>query len=261
MTFGKRGVSTPDGGGKDRPATRRGSTDWSVSKTDIALALGVATAVFTGVYLFAGEAISAFGPARSQAPATPVFAYQAERFERTYGAQRSAELPDGHDGAMVLAMTGAPGRLDAIDDELQERCLRLIDGNAARYAEQNGRVALHAQTGARLLVCSMQVFKARMCEPSYKNRLVAQLQEFVRARRAGLGLQREAPGPAAAVPGLDVAGTKTARAPIQVVPAILADQLRAFSDQSLLSQNDFGHAMPEELRPYVGPAAAASPCA
>lgn len=250
MAFGKRGIPDLELQTGHAAVPR----DWSLSRADLGLALGVAFAVFTGVSLFAGDVVRAFGPA-GEAALTPVFAYEPEHFERSYGqTQFTADNP----AAMMLTMSTAPEGPDVIDSALQENCLQRLNGNAARYAQENGMVPLNTQTGARFLVCSLQVYKARLCETPYRTRIVAQLEEFVRAQRASVVSSPEHVRDGEATVGLAI--VKSGRTPVQVVPPILAEQLRAFSEVSLISRADFLNDVPEELQPYLVTETGPSPC-
>lgn len=259
MTFGKKGVSELDRPIDEYRATRRETSErWRLSRGDIRLALGVAATVFTGVCFFAGDIVRAVTPAGSDVPQTRIFAYEPDTFDRSYGPNAPSDLLAGS-MAMMVRMTMTPHGPDAIDRELYESCLTRINGNAAHYAARHGEVPLHPQTAARFLVCSMQVFKGRFCEAPYKARIVARLEDFVRSRRAGAEGQAglASPDPAA----MQIAVAKTARTPMQVVPPILAEQLRVLSEVSLISRVDFPNDVPEELKPYLAADAGPSPCA
>lgn len=259
MTFGKKGVSELDRPIDDYRAMRQdASGDWRLSRGDVRLALGVAVAVFTGVCFFAGDVVRAFAPARSEGPNIRIFAYEPEMFDRSYG-------PNAPDGllagpmAMMVKMTMTSQGPDAMDRELYESCLTRLNGNAAHYAAKHGEVPLHPQTAARFLVCSMQVFKGRLCETPYKDRIVARLEDFVRIRRGAVDLLPEMATSDPA--GTELAIAKTARLPAQIVPPILGEQLRAFSEVSLISRSDFQNDAPDELKPYLAAGAGPSPCA
>lgn len=259
MTFGKKGVSELDRPIDDYRAVRKdASDDWRLSRGDVRLALGVAAAVFTGVCFFAGDVVRAFAPARSEGPHIRAFAYEPELFDRSYGQHAPAGLLAGPT-AMMVKMTMTSQGPDAMDRELYESCLTRLNGNAARYAAQHGEVPLHPQTAARFLVCSMQVFKGRLCEAPYKDRIVARLEDFVRTRRGAVDLRPDMATSDPAASEISIA--KTARQPAQIVPPILAEQLRAFSQVSLISRADFQNDAPEELKPYLAVASRPSPCA
>lgn len=262
MAFGKRGIPDLELQGSNAAASRSGAAaDWSLSRGDIGMALGVALVVFSGVCLFAEDVFTALRPADADGPLpVAVFAYDPAQFDRSYGQGGQSLFTADNPTAMMLTMTTTSEGFDAIDSELQERCLKPLNGNAARYAEENGRVLLHPQTGARLLACSMQVFRGRLCEAPYRDRLVANLQEFVRAQRAGAEPQRNMTRPEGHGLSLEVSAAKTGRLPVQRVPSILAQQLRALSDVSLISQVDFEDDMPDELKPYLNVESGSSPC-
>ncbi|MDP9839045.1 hypothetical protein J2T09_003820 [Neorhizobium huautlense] len=253
MAFGKRGVSELERPIDGHRAVRRG--DWSLSRGDVGLALCTALAVFTGVYLFAGDAVRAYGPATMEADPVMAFGYEPGQFERSYGQTRfTADNPM----AMMLTMTVTSEGVDQVDSALQENCLQRLNGNAARYAQENGMVPLNTQTGARFLVCSLQVYKGRLCEAPYRTRIIAQLEEFVRAQRAGVVSVAE--NVRRGETTTDLAVIKTGRMPVQVVPAILGEQLRALSELSLISRADFQDDAPEELKPYLVAETGPSPC-
>ncbi|MGI2033697.1 hypothetical protein ACRQ1B_14990 [Rhizobium panacihumi] len=274
MTFGKLGSSDPNRKNEVNPLLQGdGSDKWSPSLADVGIGLAAVAVVFSGTYFLADDLIAAVKPAQAARQSHAVFAYEPEPRARAYRRDVHVDPVFPSPFNMVLSMNVTDEGFDAIDSELHERCLKRIDERSARYAEVHGRVQVPTQTAARYIACSMQNLKSRFCEKPHKDRLVARLREFIRVQKAiASEVKRVAQTPQgqmmlnfAEMGARNGKGAiKSGRLQGQMVPPVLAEQLRGLSEIALLSQADFAGwpigEVPEELKPYLKAEVGPSPC-
>lgn len=262
MSFGKRGQSTPDTEYR-RTHTQTGmrsASTWSgIGAIELVIVPLTILASFCGVYFLLG------GISGRSAPTTPAplasFASDPTPVARSYNKEGPVPFLMGADWKMTLDMQQTADGFDAIDSELHERCMKPTSKAAAGFAEKRGRTFLTPEQGAEFLACSMNIYRSRLCEERYRKRLVARLNEFVRARRKHLAVVKDVRNSdmGRMIVEVDKAGKKDSDItagyrPAAFVPESLAEQVHALSKAGFITQEDFGglfSAAPDELKPYL----------
>lgn len=274
MPFGKRTFTPQDSQyaeSQASPGTGRVGGGDGVTAGDLAIGAVVLIAVFVGGYGlmhgFSGRSITA--PA-----AVPVAARPASELApraRTYDKTGETPFLSGDHWVMTLKMQETADGFDAIDSELHERCMKPVNKLAARYAEKKGVTFLAPEQGAEFLACSMRIYRSRFCEDQYRDRLIARLNEFVRARRDRLAMVESMRRTEVGRVMMEISranrdrgsGVTAGYKPTEFVPPPLGEQLRSLSAAGYISQADFGgllSTVPEQLEPYLEAEAKTSPC-
>lgn len=276
MLFGKRTFTPQDSQHSEShpsPGAGRAGGGYGVTAGDLGIGAAVLIAVFVGSYglmhgfSFSGRSITA--PA-----ATPVaVSLPSEPVPRARAYDKTGDAPFlvGDHWVMTLKMQKTADGFDAIDSELHERCMKPVNKLAARYAEKKGVTFLAPEPGAEFLACSMRIYRSRFCKDQYRDRLVARLNEFVRARRDRIAMVENMRQTEAGRLMIEISRARRDRdsgitagyKPTEFVPEPLAEQLHSLSAAGYISQADFGgllSTVPEQLEPYLEAEAKASPC-
>lgn len=229
--------------------------------------------VFVGGYGlmhgFSGLSISA--PGAAPAPVVASLASEPAPSARTYDKTGTVPFLVNVSWMMKLKMEETADGFDAIDSELHERCMKPASKTAALYAEKKGVTFLNPESGAEFLACSMRIYRGRFCNDRYHDRLVARLNEFVRARRDHIATVENIRGTNAGRMMIEINragkdkgnGISSGYKPAEFVPQSLGEQLRSLSAAGYISQADFSgllSTVPNEFEPYLEAEAKAAPC-
>ena len=264
MSFGKRKPPTTDVKSGGAEASSRGPLGGSggpgIGLADIAIGVVAILVSFSGAYFLLGRSSS---PPPPTAPAVVAgFGSDPVAVARSYNKQGPVPFIVGQSWMMTLEMQQTADGFSAIDSELHERCMKPTSRDAAAYAEKRGQTFLGPEKGAEFLACTMRIYKNRFCDDQYRNRLVARLSEFVRARREHISMvknvrESEMGRMIVAVDSADRGrgnDVTSGYQPSAFVPEPLAEQIRLLSRAGFVTQKDFTglfSSTPAELKSYL----------
>jgi hypothetical protein len=144
---------------------------------------------------------------------------------------------------MKIWVNRTPDGLDAIDSELNERCVRRIDKDASDWSVEKGYAFFPAGLGPKLLTCLMQNQRNRFCDAKYRKRFVDRFYEYIRAFEEAKRLKHKYTF-VTTMDLLSEAETGSRANHLRVFPEEMFSRpmliaLRRLSDKGLLVKSDF----------------------
>ncbi len=150
-------------------------------------------------------------------------------------------------------------KIDPIDSELHERCMKPTNSSAARRVVEEGFAKLTTKEASKFLACTMMHQRSRFCLSRYRGRLISRLGHYLSVYHAEKRFLKMLPHSARRDNARMFSPSRARGGYIQlnqgaIVPEDLARRLASLSTLGLINPKDFVHVLgeiPEVLQPLL----------